>query len=147
MSQFQKIRLALLICDTPLPQVVAVHGDYHRIFNALLTESRPKNAPHFILDPYDVVHKQEYPQGSYDGIIITGSASSAYVDVPWINKLVEYVADVANNKPHIKIIGKAKLSFYRIWTIMAALSGRGQVQESCLSYGAFEKFFLLPNFA
>ena len=32
-------------------------------------------------------------------------AASAYEDVEWINKLVPWVADVAINRPHIKIIG------------------------------------------
>ncbi|KAF8234514.1 class I glutamine amidotransferase-like protein [Tricholoma matsutake] len=67
----------------------------------------PKNI-HFKLDPYDV-QKMEYPPedmlDSYDGIVLTGSAASAYKDVDWINKLVAYVVHIANVKPGIKIIG------------------------------------------
>jgi hypothetical protein len=68
------LRIALLLCDTPIPAVVATHGDYHVIFSDLLKASLPENAT-FILDPYDVVHKQEYPpdNAEYDGILITGS--------------------------------------------------------------------------
>ena len=69
------IRLALLLCDTPIPAVRSVHGDYHNIFHTLLNGSLPTGATSFILDPFDVVHKQEYPpiDVDYDGIILTGS--------------------------------------------------------------------------
>lgn len=36
-------------------------------------------------------------------------AASAYEDVEWINKLVPWVADVAINRPRIKIIGPPDL--------------------------------------
>jgi len=72
--------IALLICDTPVPAVLSTYGDYHAIFTTFLRASLPA-APDsnsvFTLDPYDVVHKQEYPseekESTYDGIIITGS--------------------------------------------------------------------------
>lgn len=68
------LSLALLVCDTPLAAIVETHGAYPQIFNTLLTKSAP---PHlrFTLDPYDVVHKMEYPPDTnhYDGIVITGS--------------------------------------------------------------------------
>jgi hypothetical protein len=71
------IRIALLICDKPLPPVLSKHGDYHAIFNDLLNASLPKNAS-FILDPYDVVNMQEYPPDNLDyaGILITGSGTT-----------------------------------------------------------------------
>ena len=52
-----------------------VHGDYHNIFHTLLNDALPTGATSFILDPFDVVHKQEYPpiDVDYDGIILTGS--------------------------------------------------------------------------
>jgi hypothetical protein len=69
------IRLALLLCDTPIPAVRSVHGDYHDIFHALLNDALPGGTTSFILDPFDVVHKQEYPpiDVDYDGIMLTGS--------------------------------------------------------------------------
>lgn len=74
MCKVKHIRIALLLCDTPIPAVVSLHGDYHVIFGDLLKASLPENAS-FTLDPYDVVHKQEYPPDNveYDGILITGS--------------------------------------------------------------------------
>ncbi|TDL20558.1 class I glutamine amidotransferase-like protein [Rickenella mellea] len=139
------MKLALLICDTPVPAVLSSRGTYLEIFKDLLTSSlasfssqsdpsttnpsttnpEPQTAQqkvetetHWTLDGFDVVHKQEYPDLDYDsgdgdsdgeegytGILISGSAASAYEDIPWINKLVSFVLDTAQRKPHIKLIG------------------------------------------
>jgi len=77
--------IALLLCDTPLPAVVAEHGDYTTIFNALLTVTVPIRNPEgpapFRLDSFDVVNKMEYPSDDdldqYDAIMMTGSGASA----------------------------------------------------------------------
>ncbi|KAJ6600813.1 class I glutamine amidotransferase-like protein [Mycena sp. CBHHK59/15] len=51
----------------------------------------------------------EYPTDeqldSFDGVLITGSKASAYEEIEWINKLVDYVARIAVAKPKVKIIG------------------------------------------
>jgi len=51
----------------------------------------------------------EYPSedkiDDYDAILLTGSAASAYENIDWINKLVDFVKLIAASKPHIKIIG------------------------------------------
>ncbi|KAF8576341.1 class I glutamine amidotransferase-like protein [Ramaria rubella] len=101
------LRLALLICDTPVPSVVAVHGDYLAIFTRFFKASLPDSRVEFSLDGFDVVHRQEYPSlvAGYDGIIITGSAASAYDDLPWIRKLLSYVKSLTETQPQIKIIG------------------------------------------
>ncbi|KAI0067118.1 class I glutamine amidotransferase-like protein [Artomyces pyxidatus] len=102
-------RLALLVCDTPPPPVRNAHGDYTQIFTTLFRSALPEGLTEFVLDAYDVRGKMEYPSDgvldSYRGVVITGSAASAYEDVPWINKLVEWVARLASTKPEIKIIG------------------------------------------
>ena len=69
------VRLALLICDTPLPAIVQTHGDYLAIFTRYFRASLPDPQVEFSLDGFDVVHKQEYPplDGGYDGVVITGS--------------------------------------------------------------------------
>lgn len=74
------IRIALLICDTPIDDVVKVYGEYHSIFTALLTRSLPEGVgkDRFVLDPYDVEHKMEYPPADlegYDAIMLTGSGA------------------------------------------------------------------------
>jgi len=99
------IRLALLLCDTPPPLVQKTDGTYTDIFNALLTNSSPST--NYTLDSFDVKDKMEYPNkiDDYQGIILTGSAASAYDNLEWINTLVAYIASVAEDKPHIKLLG------------------------------------------
>ncbi|KAI0946488.1 hypothetical protein AcW1_009938 [Taiwanofungus camphoratus] len=102
------VRIALFLCDTPIPAVRATDGDYTAIFGVLLRNSLPSDSTvDYIMDPYDVRDKQEYPQNvdSYRGIILTGSAASAYENLEWINRLVAYVKSIAEGKPHIKLIG------------------------------------------
>jgi hypothetical protein len=123
-----KTRLALLVCDIPIPAVIRDHGEYPMVFDRLLRTSLPGGLDDFSMDSYDVRYAMEYPMGgaldTYDGIIITGSgegpprcwieklildrphlAASAYEGAEWINKLVSWVADVAKHRPRIKIIG------------------------------------------
>lgn len=67
------IRLAILLCDTPVPPVLKEHGDYHKIFSAWLRGASP--SVDFTLDAFDVVNRMEYPpeDAKYDGILLTGS--------------------------------------------------------------------------
>ncbi|KZP28051.1 class I glutamine amidotransferase-like protein [Athelia psychrophila] len=103
------IRIALLICDTPMASVVQAYGAYHAIYTAILTRSLPEGVPadRFVLDPYDVQHTMAYPADldGYDAVMLTGSKSSAYAELEWINKLVAYVKAVAEHTPRVKIIG------------------------------------------
>jgi len=102
-------RLALLVCDIPIPEVVKEYGEYPMIFDRLFRSSLPNGLADFVLDAYDVRNAKKYPQldlpDTYDGIIISGSSASAYEDVEWINELVSWVAEIATSRPHIKIIG------------------------------------------
>lgn len=125
MTVTQTIRLALLICDTPIGPILEKDGDYHWIFGDWLRKTSPVGLE-FTLDAFDVVKKMEYPPDGveYDGIILTGSgkrtylsvsfgppgrrritAASAYQDVEWINKLVGYTSNLAQSKPGVKIFG------------------------------------------
>ena len=75
------IRLALLLCDTPIPAVQKLHGDYLAIFNKLLHSSLPPEASpeRFVVDSFDVVHEQKYPNHDdveYAGVLISGAGSS-----------------------------------------------------------------------
>ncbi|KAJ7678223.1 class I glutamine amidotransferase-like protein [Mycena polygramma] len=105
--------IALLVCDTLLPAVVGAHGDYPVLFTSLLhaagTHLRITDiTAKCKLEPYDVV-QLAYPTDAqldgYDGVLITGSKASAYEDVEWINRLVEFVKRVAVEKPTLKIVG------------------------------------------
>ncbi|EDQ99850.1 uncharacterized protein LACBIDRAFT_255924, partial [Laccaria bicolor S238N-H82] len=42
---------------------------------------------------------------TYDAIVLTGSAASAYENVEWVNKLIAYISHIAESKPHVKLIG------------------------------------------
>ena len=70
------IRLAILLCDTPVPPVLNEHGDYQKIFTAWLRAASP--SVDFTLEAFDVVNKMEYPPEdfNYDGILLTGSGPS-----------------------------------------------------------------------
>lgn len=70
------LRLALLVCDTPLPAVVEVHGNYPEIYDAWLKASNVAGVP-YKLTPFDVVnHPEIYPNPEeIDAIILTGSGS------------------------------------------------------------------------
>ncbi|KAF6752832.1 cytoplasmic protein [Ephemerocybe angulata] len=125
------IALALLVCGKTTGKTLTENGDYIDIYQRFLQASlaavqgdkpssvtnveKPNHDPssqpiwQFSLDPYDVVRKQEYPTkekiDDYDGIILTGSAASAYENVEWVNKLVAFVKDLVENRSHIKVIG------------------------------------------
>jgi hypothetical protein len=70
-------RLALLVCDTPVLQVVKEHGEYPVIFDRLFRSSLPDGVIDFTFDSYDVRNAKEYPPASlldtYSGVVITGS--------------------------------------------------------------------------
>lgn len=74
------LRIAILECDTPLPDIVERFGRYDRIFSALL-ETAAKGlglSPKHDLQMrgYDVVDKQEYPNlYDIDAILISGSSA------------------------------------------------------------------------
>lgn len=71
------IRLALFLCDTPIPKVLSQDGDYTAIFAELLRKSFPEHetSVKYQMNSYDVRNKLEYPQNidEYDGILYTGS--------------------------------------------------------------------------
>ncbi|KAL1745215.1 class I glutamine amidotransferase-like protein [Schizophyllum fasciatum] len=60
-----RLRLALLMCDTPMPSVQRDYGDYRQIFDDLLRRAlddarAPADTP-YTLDAFDVVHAMAYP--------------------------------------------------------------------------------------
>ncbi|GAC93471.1 glutamine amidotransferase [Pseudozyma hubeiensis SY62] len=112
------VSIALLVADTPPPPVVAVRGNYTKIYPRFLQESlntikRHPWQPHVELHIrcYDVVNKMEYPDegqlgdGLWDAVMITGSASSAYLDLEWTKKLAAFLRSTAENHPLVRLIG------------------------------------------
>lgn len=69
------VKLALLMCDTPVPAVRATHGTYLDIFRKQLHGSNPDASFPFTLDGYDVVDAEQYPDldAGYKGVLISGS--------------------------------------------------------------------------
>jgi len=111
----QKLRLALLICDIPIPTVREQFGTYLDIFTSYLHNSLSATdragSIEFTLEGHDVVNGL-YPKpedltgdNAFDGILITGSASSAHGPEPWIKALIKYVADVIDKVPDMKLVG------------------------------------------
>lgn len=81
------LSIALLIADTPVPQVVEKRGDYYRIYSEWLNKSLASVPRHAWQDdyklsitPFDVVKERKYPDdgmlndGLFDAIMITGSS-------------------------------------------------------------------------
>ncbi|KAF9101494.1 hypothetical protein BGX29_005539 [Mortierella sp. GBA35] len=108
------IRVALLVCGTPIPAVAEPYGEYPAIFNNLLQDGLKELKERRAIDPsaelvlegFDV-REDIYPErlSDYDGILISGSASNAYDDLPWINKLVDYVQKVPKDNEAPKVVG------------------------------------------
>ncbi|KAF9155686.1 hypothetical protein BGX21_005065 [Mortierella sp. AD011] len=108
------IRVALLVCGTPIPSVAEAFGEYPAIFRNLLqrglVELKKQGAigpdTELVLEGFDV-REDKYPDNinDWDAIWISGSASNAYDDIPWINKLVDYVQKFPKNKESPKMIG------------------------------------------
>jgi len=127
-TDLKTVKIALLICGSLTGKAYALNGDYYDIYSKFIRDSTPEGTT-FSLDPYDVVHKMDYPsEDDYDCIMLTGSgvclilslkthvnyfrlgriakiAASAYENIEWVNKLVGYIARVAETKPHVKLIG------------------------------------------
>lgn len=117
MTSTSPIRIALFLCDKPIPAVQATDGDYTAVFDTLLRKSLPSDAGiNYVLEPYDIREEQRYPENidDYRAIIMTGSAASAYENLDWINRLVDYIRDVGTKQPHIKLIGVSLFSKSRI---------------------------------
>jgi GMP synthase (glutamine-hydrolysing) len=101
-----KLHLALLVCDTPRPQVLEKYGDYPQMFSKVFTNALG-DAGSVTWEFFDVVNKQEYPSDTskFDGLVLTGSSASAYEDVPWIVKLVDFVKQQLNAPIKKKLVG------------------------------------------
>ncbi|KAL9556250.1 hypothetical protein MBANPS3_001975 [Mucor bainieri] len=107
-----ELNLALLMNDTPMPEVKKHVGDYLQQFDTVFKKAADNE--HLVLhwDAFDVVNKQEYPSledidnGKYDAILLTGSKHNAHDDEPWILKLVDFIQEVqTKHVDKTKIVG------------------------------------------
>ncbi|KAI0746716.1 class I glutamine amidotransferase-like protein [Daedaleopsis nitida] len=107
-SSPNKYRIAVLLCDTPIQPVLSALGDYGAIFRTLFLKSlESESDTEFVADAFDVRNRLEYPENIdlYDAVLLTGSAASAYENLEWINRLIEYVRYLSTEKPAIRIFG------------------------------------------
>ncbi|KAI8587035.1 class I glutamine amidotransferase-like protein [Geranomyces variabilis] len=105
-----RLRIALLICDTPLPVVVEKYGDYEKLFGELLRQgaaaysasTKPVNLE---IEAFNVVEGQ-YPVdiSNFSAFVLTGSKYSAYEDLDWINKLKRFMQRV-DAESTAKVVG------------------------------------------
>lgn len=106
--------LIILLAGDPVPSVADKYGSYHDIFcqlfhNAFKSQS-PTSGPSSGLrvKSFDAV-AEEYPAesdlNSAKGLLVTGSASSAYEQVPWIMCLTYFCAQLPESHPHLKLFG------------------------------------------
>ena len=95
------VRIALLLCDTPLPLVQEELGfsTYHPVFASHLQDtlaSFPNKEKvedvELVVDSFDVVKKQEYPAddllrcGHYDAVMMTGAGGSISIATPLLSQ-------------------------------------------------------------
>ncbi|KAI8825975.1 class I glutamine amidotransferase-like protein [Fimicolochytrium jonesii] len=107
----KQLRIALLVCDTPLPVVCENYGDYPKLFEELFrkahTSLKMRIPIDFILTSFDVTLEQ-YPENvtDFDAYVLTGSKFSAYEKdtIPWIKRLGDYVVEICE-KTDAKLVG------------------------------------------
>ncbi|KAI4674840.1 uncharacterized protein J4E84_010281 [Alternaria hordeiaustralica] len=112
----RNLRICMLNADAPVPVVAAERAPtYGRIFHQLLSSAAANTkSPRASLDPvikitstdFDVT-KNEYPSSiaEFDAVIISGSANSAYDELPWIHKLARWTREIYEREPRVKIFG------------------------------------------
>ncbi|GAA6030830.1 hypothetical protein JCM8097_008897 [Rhodosporidiobolus ruineniae] len=125
--------LLILLADTPIPPVREQYGTYHDIFASLFRSSlaiaKVEGAsPHdadghekklesgraspgryrLTIESWDAVEQQlpsEERLKEADAVLITGSASNAHDDLPWITSLISLVSRLPDLNPSLKIFG------------------------------------------
>lgn len=134
-SPEKRITLLVLLADTPIESVRRKLGyqSYHDVFCSLFQRSLDTvddSSVELVVKSYDVVNEPwEYPSeqdlATASGVLITGSgkdnfppgqsneteimqtcsAASAYENIPWINRLVDFTSQIPVQYPHLKLIG------------------------------------------
>lgn len=80
------LRIAILECDQPLPDIIERYGRYARIFSTLLETAAEglglSPSKDLVLSGFDVVDKQEYPYlDDIDAVLISGSSTLLFIMV------------------------------------------------------------------
>jgi len=86
------LRIAILECDTPVPDTDKKYGGYGGVFTALLKSSADSlrqpglsSTEGLVLSAYDVVTKQEYPRlEDVDAVLLSGSSTQCDISCLWL---------------------------------------------------------------
>ncbi|GAA5863130.1 hypothetical protein JCM8547_002807 [Rhodosporidiobolus lusitaniae] len=121
--------LIFLLADTPIPEVQEKYGTYHDIFAALFeravklaaddgavpgdsgyekSEKKQEGGHKLNIQSYNAVDghlPSEERVKKADGILITGSASNAHDDLPWIKNLINFVRKLPSINADLKVMG------------------------------------------
>ncbi|KAJ5301499.1 hypothetical protein PENANT_c009G07360 [Penicillium antarcticum] len=90
------LRIAVLVCDTPVQPVLEKYGDYYAIFQGLLKQGfQDLELPEELdvqFSGYHVVENPQFPElHDYDAVLMTGSKHDAWSNADWIVNLTSYV--------------------------------------------------------
>ena len=94
------MKIGILQCDSVLEALQPEFGDYPEMFaDRLIAVAAEWQFMNY------AVHQSEFPQSldECDGYITTGSRHSVYDDIPWIERLEEFVRDL--NGAQKKLVG------------------------------------------
>lgn len=105
------LRIAILECDTPLPNTEAKYGGYGGVFEKLLRSGAEAAGKldakkDLQISKYQIqLDPDTYPKpDDIDAILITGSRHNSFEDIPWINTLVDFTAKILEQN-RIRTIG------------------------------------------
>ena len=126
----QKLHIAVLDTDVPIPKVYAARGLYSTQFRTLLRGAASRLNDSLLKSPPVEIHTTAWdavggclppleclrtatsqgsggPLGPIDGILITGSAAGAYdiAHEQWIVELQKYIQQVYAEYPEVKMFG------------------------------------------
>ncbi|KAL1914655.1 uncharacterized protein VTP21DRAFT_8066 [Calcarisporiella thermophila] len=109
MTTADPIRIALLVTGQLSQPIAHRTGQYPDVFKKWLETAAEQIGCHIEMNAYDVKNEGVYPSDedlrSYDAIMMTGSAASAYDDIPWIKTLIAFVQDSMKKHSHLKTVG------------------------------------------
>ncbi|KAL8694833.1 MAG: hypothetical protein Q9218_000592 [Villophora microphyllina] len=125
------LRIAILECDTGLPKALAKYKRYGAISSALLesgAEAACLGHSDVEISLWDVVHDAgKFPKlEDVDGVFLTGSKFDSFADIPWTNKLVEYIKEILA-QDRVKLVGVC-FGHQIIGRAMGAKVGRNEKQ-------------------
>ncbi|KAI4205759.1 MAG: hypothetical protein LQ350_000256 [Teloschistes chrysophthalmus] len=103
------LRIAILECDTALPQTLLKYKRYGAISSALLesgAEAAGLRKGDVEIGIWDVVNEVGvFPKmEDVDGVFLTGSKFDSFADIPWTNKLVDYVKEILA-QDRVRLVG------------------------------------------